>query len=266
MIPLCLLRVSVPSLFRTNMPIGGRHSRFSSVVLHAVLLSSYSLAQHVTVPSTCSGRFEAGTDEVVFTTPYTYTQVLSIIGSYKNLTWSGNPDDTVSLNGTDNTVGTARTYDTAGAHVIETILEYSKPAAPGPYVEVHNTALLTVPAADNLTFYIPFDGTVVKSVCDGKASQFNFTANFCASNATAAAGVLHMLHLNDAITVGRFLGGMNFTSCAALGAGNASGTGGVTMPTPSLMPYNPNSGAIAGVESGLITGLVGAVALFLALM
>lgn len=62
---------------------------------------------------------------------------MSIIGSYKNLTWSGNPDDTVTLNGTDNTVGTARTYDLAGAHVIETILEYSKPAAPGPYNEVH---------------------------------------------------------------------------------------------------------------------------------
>lgn len=97
--------------------------------------------QQVTVPTTCTDGFSAGTDTVIFTVPYTYNQVISIIGSYKNLTWSGNPDNTVTLNGTDNTVGTARTYDTAGAHVIETILEYSKPPSPGPYNEVHNTAV-----------------------------------------------------------------------------------------------------------------------------
>ena len=65
--------------------------------------------------------------------------------------------------------------------MIETILEYSKPPAPGPYNEVHNTALLNVPSA-NVSFYIPYDGTVVSSVCDGKASQFNFTAHFSAAS------------------------------------------------------------------------------------
>lgn len=114
-----------------------------------------------------------------------------------------------------------QTYDTAGAHVIETLLTYSKPAA-GPYVEVHNTALVNIAAA-NLSFYIPFDGTVVTSVCGGAASMFNFTANYCgSSNATLAGPILHMLHSADAMTVGTFLGGKNFTTCAALGASNST--------------------------------------------
>ena len=193
----------------------------------------------------------AGTDEAIVTVPYTYDQVMSVIGSYKNLTWSGNPDDTVTLNGTDNTVGTARTYDLAGAHVIETILTYDKPPSPGPYNEVHNTANLSVPAY-NLSLYIGYDGTVVSSVCDGKASMFNFTAHFCASNATLAAGLLHQLHSNDALTVGKFLGGMNFTSCEALGA---SGT---PMPMPSSMPTGATNytGAAAAMEWSLGGALV----------
>ena len=196
-------------------------------------LLSLALAQNVTVPSTCTGNFSSGTDTVLYTVPYTYTQVLSIIGNYSNLTWSGSPENSVTLNGTDNTVGVARTYDLMGLHVIETILEYSKPASPGPYVEVHNTALIEN-AAPGLDLYIPFDGTVVSSVCEGKASMFNFTANFCATgNTTVAAGLLHTLHLNDAETVGKFLGGQNFTDCAALSNATSSSpavyTGGAAM-------------------------------------
>lgn len=242
-------------------------------LLSTLLTLTLTTAQHVTVPAICTPGFTPGSDTVLYTTPYTYSAVLSIIGSYKNLTWSGNPDSTVTLNGTDNTVGTARTYNTAGAHVIETILSYSKPPAPGPYVEVHNTALLTVPvpAARDLQFYIPFDGTVVSSVCDGAASRFNFTAHYCASDATLAGSVLHMLHLTDAQTVGQFLGGQNFTSCAALGAagaGNATGAGaGGASPTGigggpagTLTPYNPTSGAVVlGVQMGLMAVLVAGV-------
>lgn len=62
----------------------------------------------------CDDGFFPGTDTVIFTTPYSYQQVMSIIGDYKNITWSGSPYDTVTLNGTDNTVGTARTYDIDG--------------------------------------------------------------------------------------------------------------------------------------------------------
>jgi hypothetical protein len=103
------------------------------------------------LPAGCVSGYTAGTDTVLLTVPYTYTQVLSIIGDYQNLTWSGNPKNTVTLNGTDNTVGTARTYDTAGAHVIETITVYDKPAN-GPYNEVHTLAPLSVPSA-NVSFY-----------------------------------------------------------------------------------------------------------------
>lgn len=50
-----------------------------------------------------------------------------------------------------------------------------KPPAPGPYYEVHNTANFTIPSFD-VSLYIQYDGTTVTSVCDGKASMFNFTA------------------------------------------------------------------------------------------
>lgn len=201
------------------------------------------LAQDVTVPSTCTGNFSAGTDEVLYTVPYTYDQVLSIIGNYSNLTWSGSPEGSVTLNGTDNTVGVARTYDLAGAHIIETILTYEKPAAPGPYVEVHNTALINVGGVEA---YIPFDGTVVSSVCDGRASMFNFTANFCASNVSAAAALLHQIHLGDAMTVGVFLGGENFTSCDAIGmaANGTSSMGGMASGTMGAPAGTYTGGAV----------------------
>ena len=141
--------------------------------------------------------------------------VMSIIGSFKNLTWSGNPDNTVTLNGTDITVGTSRTYDIVGAHVIETITVYRKPPN-GPHYEVHDLALLTIPSY-NLSFYGDYDATNVTKVCGARASEFNFTIHFCATNATLAAVVLHQIHLTDAQTVGVFLGGNNFTTCGSIG-------------------------------------------------
>jgi hypothetical protein len=48
---------------------------------------------------TCIDGYSPGNDTVIFTTPYTYAQVMSIIGSFRNITWSGSPYDTVSLNG-----------------------------------------------------------------------------------------------------------------------------------------------------------------------
>lgn len=213
-------------------------------------LLTLSSAQNVTVPTTCTGNFTSGTDEVLFTVPYTYNQVMSIIGKYQNLTWSGNPINTVKLNGTDNTVGTARTYTIEGLKVIETILNYSKPAAPGPYEEVHNTALINV--GGEFSFYIPYDGTVVKEYCNGKASQFNFTANFCATNVTAAGALLHMAHLGDAETVGKFLGGKNFTNCAALGEKGATAPPTSTMAATAMASGgSSSSSASSSASSGL---------------
>ena len=86
-----------------------------SLVACAGLLGA-AVAQNVTVPTTCMGNLTAGSDEVLFTVPYTYNQVMSIIGSYQNLTWSGSPEGSVKLNGTDNKVGTARTYGECPHH------------------------------------------------------------------------------------------------------------------------------------------------------
>lgn len=106
----------------------------------------------------------------------------------------------------------------------------------------------------NVTFYIPYDGTVVTSICGGAASTFNFTANYCSppSNVTAAGQVLHALHSADAAMVGTFLGGQNFTSCAALSNGTATATG---------MPAT-YTGDAAGTTTGtrLVTAVVGGLA------
>jgi hypothetical protein len=172
---------------------------------------------------------------------------MSIIGSFRNITWSGSPYDTVSLNGTDNTVGTARTYDILGAHVVETIILYSKPPN-GPYDEVH--ALNLPPAAPvtlpsyNISFYGDYDGTTAVEACGGLVSTFNFTVDFCATNATLGAALLHSIHLSDAQTVGKFLGGQNFTTCEALAGASKTGTG---TPTASSAAAT-FSGAASGLE------------------
>lgn len=221
-----------------------------STTLVLPTLLTLAASQNVTVPTTCEGDLTAGTDTALFTVPYTYAQVLSIIGSYQNLTWSGNPPDTVKLNGSDNTVGTARTYMLAGATIIETLLTYDSPPG-GPYYENHNVALLTIQrpasAGGNISTYFPLDATTVTSVCDGKATMFNFTANFCSNNVTAAGPLIHELHTGDAMTVGKFLGGQNFTSCEALGAGNSSATSTATAPVSTFTGAAAKFGAGAAV-------------------
>ena len=98
------------------------------------------------------------------------------------------------------------------------ITVYDKPATGGPYVEVHTLAPLSI-AAYNLSFYSDYDGQVWTSVCDGMGTASNFTVNFCSNNVTLAAAILHSTHLTDAQTVAKFwVGGMNYTSCAALGS------------------------------------------------
>ncbi|KAK4555109.1 hypothetical protein LTR86_007875 [Recurvomyces mirabilis] len=242
------------------------------------LLATTALAQ-VTIPATngslpaavgntgCAAGYYPGTSQVIYTVPYTYQQVLSIIGNYTNLTWSGSPDNSVTTNNSKALMtnnwgpGDARFYDIAGAHVIETILTYSKPAN-GPYVEVHTLAPLTVPAA-NVSFYSDFDGQVYQPICGGKATTGNYTINFCATNATVASQVLSMLHMTDAVTVGTFLGGKNFTSCAALGAGNATSTGSPNATSSMPAMY---TGAAANFKAGVLgTAMVAAIAFALCL-
>ncbi|KAK0102258.1 hypothetical protein ONS95_005880 [Cadophora gregata] len=229
----------------------------SSLILSATAGAPSIAAQNnASTANGCNDGFFPGTDTVIYTTPYTYSQVMSIIGSYQNLTWSGSPEGSVTLNGTDNTVGTARTYDIAGAHVVETITVYSKPPN-GPYEEIHTLDLVTLPSA-NVSFYGDYDGTTVTPTCDGKASIINFTINFCATNTTVAAAALHEIHLTDAQTVGNFLGGQNFTTCEAIVSSNSTAT---TTSTPPVVTGNAASGVLVSVSSlafavGLLT-LVG---------
>jgi hypothetical protein len=182
--------------------------KVSIIILAAV--SVVTAQQYPVAQKRCMHGFHRGFDTVFFTVPYPYDQVMSIIGDFKNITWSGVPYDSVTLNGTDNTVGTARTYELAGAQAVETITKYSKPPK-GPYEEVHTLNLLTIAAA-NLSTYATYDGTTVTSICSGAASTFTLKIKFCATNVTLVASLLHTLHLKDAQTVGVFLGGQTFSS------------------------------------------------------
>lgn len=224
-------------------------------LLSLLLAPLVVFAQHNTSTANgCDDGFFPGTDTVIYSTPYTYAQVMSIIGSFRNITWSGSPYDTVTINGTDNTVGTARTYNIAGAHVVETITVYSKPPS-GPYDEVHVLSPITLPAY-NLTVYGDYDGTTVVEICDGLASTFNFTIDFCANNATLGAAVLHQIHLTDAETAAKFLGGQNFTTCAALMNGSATASA-----TPAVYTGTGAAGRVVGSAGlGLLSVVMGWVA------
>ena len=62
------------------------------------ILASSAIAQNnASSPNGCNDGLSPGRDEVIFTVPHTYAQVMSIIGDYKNITWSGSPYDTVTL-------------------------------------------------------------------------------------------------------------------------------------------------------------------------
>ena len=70
-----------------------------------------------------------------------------------------------------------------------------------------------------------------------------------------------MIHLRDAQTVGVFLGGMNFTTCAALEAMNASMS---ATPTMSAGASATSPAAFTGAATvgrvGVVAGLGGVVA------
>ena len=182
----------------------------------------------VSVPATCTNGFTAGSDTVLLTVPYPPAQVLAIIDDFKNLTWSGNPPDTVTLNGTDNTPGTAREYTLSGLNVVETLFTYYRPnlncagfaiqpqwpfTPDFAYVEAHNTAQVNF---NGNNAYIPYDGINVKTTCGGTASILNYTSHFCANDADSAASELHAIHTQDLAMVQSMLGNDSFTSCAGL--------------------------------------------------
>ena len=61
---------------------------FSLTVVCIVAQSPFEIYnQTKRLPDGCIDGYTAGSDTVLYTVPYTYKQVLSIIGSFKNLTW-----------------------------------------------------------------------------------------------------------------------------------------------------------------------------------
>lgn len=175
-------------------------------------LLALAAAQNVSVPATCIDGFFPGSDEVIYHLPYTYNEVLAVIADFGDLTWSGNPPSTVHLNGTDNRVGTARSYSLQGISTVETLTQYHIPPCPGPYREVHNTAEVNYEAV-GIRAYMMYDGEELTTDCLGKASVLNMTTHFCSNKPEMAAQLLHQVHMADAVNVGKMLGGRNFTTC-----------------------------------------------------
>lgn len=181
------------------------------------------------LPATCPEGYTAGSDTALFTVPYTYSKVLSVIGDFKNLTWSGVED--VTLNGTDNTVGTARSYKLFGADLTETLSLYMKPSK-GPFAEVSTLAPVTVSQL-NLSFYAPYNALFANPTCNGSATLINSTTQFCATNVTGTATALHADHLLNSAGISKALGGANFSTCAVLSNSTSNSTSTNTTSTRS---------------------------------
>ena len=140
---------------------------------------------------------------------------------------------------------------------------YSKPPN-GPYNEIHTLAPLTIPSP-HVSFYGDYDGTTVTPVCNGKASAFNFTINFCATNVSLTTNILHTIHLQDAQTVGVFLGGMNFSTCDAIGNNGttkAGGSGNASTTSSGLTPIaTAGAGNLGNAMSLVIAGICTVIAI-----
>lgn len=233
----------------------------------------------------CITGYTAGTRLTIYTLPYNFSSVLPLISSFRDISWTGllepaappatTADDpnSVPLNGTNNEPGTARSYRLSdGAKLVETLLEYSSPTdadGSGQLVEVHNIAPLYQPldpGAVNVSltsnsvqygppngtfgFYAARDGMHVSSACDGAATYFNLTAEFCATNVSAAERWLRSRDFEAMGTLGRTLGsgGQNVTNCADL----AGGGGGSGEPTPSSAASHQQVRMSMGTAASLV--------------
>ncbi|KAL8787029.1 MAG: hypothetical protein Q9213_002465 [Squamulea squamosa] len=185
------------------------------------------------LPSGCIADYSSAHDEVLYTVPYTYPQVLSIIGSFANITWNG--DNSTTLNGSDNTVGTARTYEYYGIRLIETIKTYLKPEH-GPYFEDHTIAPSYNPAT-NLSLYASTDALTATPICGGTAVALNFTVDFCATDVGAAGAIFHELHVADARILQEFLGNDTWSGCGSwYRYGYGANRGGSGSETKGVLP------------------------------
>lgn len=186
-----------------------RASIVSSVVLGAAAVAAQN---NPNTANGCAEGYAPGLDTVIYSVPYPYSKVMEIVGDFKDIKWKGVPANGVKLSGPDNTIGTTRTYTLLGAKMVETLEIYSAPAE-GPFVEIKKDQPFTIPVANNVGIYADYDALTITSICDGAASLFNFTINYCSTNALYAEKILHMLHSNNAGNVVEKCGGGNFTGC-----------------------------------------------------
>ncbi|GIZ49169.1 hypothetical protein CKM354_001220400 [Cercospora kikuchii] len=211
-----------------------KYSRHSLTLL-ATALSHLAFAQdnnnnfnnNAQIPTTCSNGFESRSDTVFLALPYPYDAVIPLVSDFNNLSWAN--ISPVTLNGTNNTPGTARAFSFGGADFIQTLLSYDKPPSPGPFVEVHNSApvTLSIPPEQvetaggktNFTLWLDSLRFEVEGVCEGRASQVNWTVSLCSDGPDVAKGMLHMVHTGFVENVGKLLGGGEFEGCEALGGG-----------------------------------------------
>ncbi|KAH8790339.1 hypothetical protein F5882DRAFT_460844 [Hyaloscypha sp. PMI_1271] len=85
--------------------------KYSTLLVLLMGAAGISALSNPSSPNCCNSGFYPGADTVTFTVPYTYAQVMSIIGHYQNFTSSSSPAGSVTLNGIDNRVRTAKTYE-----------------------------------------------------------------------------------------------------------------------------------------------------------
>jgi hypothetical protein len=85
--------------------------KYSTLLVLLMGAAGISAQSNASSPNCCNSGFYPCSDTVIFTVPYTYAQFMSIIGHYQNVAQSSSPAGSVTLNGIDNRVRTAKTYD-----------------------------------------------------------------------------------------------------------------------------------------------------------
>lgn len=204
-----------------------------SPLLNKNSLSFSHLSNSIYAPK-CSPGFFPGTDTVLYTTPYRYSSVLSVIGNFGNLDYAFVPPQNLYLNGSGNTVGTARFYTSPAlpsAQVIETLTVYSAPST-GPFVEVVAIDPFTVTSQSpttnneiNVTMYSNYKAVIATPIClGGQATLLNYTIQFCATDPDLAAQISHQGHLSMAEGANSLLGNRSYWSCNKLQAEGGNGT------------------------------------------
>lgn len=151
---------------------------------------------------------------------YPYDDVVKIVDDFGNMTWLGSAKDNTTLKGTDDRVGASRTFNFDGNELTQTLTKYEK--HDDSFMEEQTIEQVTLQFI-NASLYSTRDVLTLNKTCDGKASVLNLTTAFCSTNASDVARGIGLYHMAGIMRVTEFLGGKNFTSCAASN-GTSNGT------------------------------------------